>query len=413
MPRRRAAEDNTKIITAGERRGVARYQAPVAAGLAFAAFGVFGPLPVVLGLALQLGLDASTTTAWVCAVFITSGVSTIVAAAARREPYSIGFNIPAAILLASAGTRYGWDALLGAGLVTGIAITAGSLVGLGRASMRLLPLPLVMGMFAGSILRLATDAFAQVTGEDPLIALAAIAGYFGSRLAFRDRVPATAGALVLAVLATAAGGRMPSLAPLALTLPQVVMPRFDLGATITLVVPLLLLVVGTGNVQALGFLRTQGYRPPADRLTLIVGLTTVANAFTGATPAGMARVGAAIVGGPEAGVKEDRWLASMLSSVIFIGVGLLAVTVTALSFSLPRGLVTTVAGLAIVGSLLDALRVVFTSKLAYSAFFAFLVAFTPFAPLGLEAAFWSLLAGMGVALVFERDALRESLRTEN
>ena len=393
-------------------RSLARYQAPFFAGIAFGAFGVFGALPVALGVALALHLDEPTTTAWVWAIAFTSGLATIPLVLWKREPYSIGFNVPAVVLIGSAGAHYGWDALLGACFVTGLVIAATALLGIGRASLRFLPLPIVMGMFAGTIMRLATDAFAQVTGADPVIALAAIAGYFGTRLVTRDRVPPTAGALILAIVATIAIGKMPTDVPLAISGPQLAPLRFDVGVIVTLVVPLVLLVVGTGNVQALGFYRAQGYRPNADLLTFIIGGITIANAALGGTPSGMARVGAAIVGGPEAGAKEDRWLASVVSSAIFMIVGVLAVTVTALSFSLPRGLVTTVAGLAIVGALLDALRIVFTSKLAYSSFFAFLIAFTPFAPLGLESAFWSLVAGMALAYVFERAALRASLEPE-
>jgi benzoate membrane transport protein len=394
---------------AAVRSAIVRYQAAIAAGIAFAAFGIFGALPVLLGLALQLHLDQDTTTAWFFAVSLTSGVVGIGLALVYREPYAFGFNIPAAILIGAAGAHYGWPALLGACVASGAVIVLGSLVGLGRASMRFLPLPLVMGMFAGSILRLATDAFAQLTGADPLIAAAAIVGYFGTKLATRDRVPPTAGALLVAVAATAMLQRIPADVPLAITGPRIALPAFDPGAIVTLVVPIVLVVVGTGNVQALGFLRAQGFRPPTERLTLLVGALTIVNAALGGTPAGMARVGAAIVGGPDAGPKRDRWIASVISSLVFIVVAILAVPVAALSFSLPRGLVTTVAGLAIVGSLLDALRVVFTSSLSYSAFFAMLIAFTPFAPLGLEAAFWSLVGGMALALVFERDALRREL----
>jgi len=87
-----------------------------------------------------------------------------------------------------------------------------------------------------------------------------------------------------------------------------------------------------------------------------------------------------------------------------------AVPMSALAFSLPRSLVTTVAALAIVNALLDALRIAFTSKLPYSSFFALLIAFSPFAPLGLEAAFWALVCGIALALLFERDAFFATLR---
>ncbi|HEY7625130.1 MAG TPA: benzoate/H(+) symporter BenE family transporter [Candidatus Limnocylindria bacterium] len=384
------------------------YVPPIAAGLTFAAYGVFGALPVPLGLARTLGLDEPTTAAWFFSVSIVSGLGTLPLLLRYREPYSIGFNVAAAILLASAGARYGWPALLGASAVAGAVIAIAGLAGVGRLALRLLPLPLVMAMFAGSILRLATDAFAQL-GTEPLIGGAAVAGYFATRLLSRDRLPPTIGALALALAATALTGRWPAAVPVALTLPRYAGLDLDAGAIATLVVPVVLIVVGTSNVQAIGFMRAQGYRAPVDLLTFCVGLFTVVTALLGGTPSGMARVGAAIVSGPDAGRKELRWIASFVAAVIFVIVAFLAIPISALAFSLPRSLVTTVAALAIVNALLDALRIAFTSKLPYSSFFAFLIAFSPFAPLGLEAAFWALVAGMVLAVVFEREALRTTL----
>ncbi len=386
-----------------------RFQAPIAAGIAFAAFGIFGTLPVLLGLAVALGLDQAATTSWIFAVSMGAGLATIPLVLAYREPYSIGWNLPAAVLLGAAGVRYPWPTLLGASAVAGVAIVVGSFVGLGGASLRLLPFPLVMAMFAGSILRLLTDAFAQL-GTDPAIGGAAIGGYFATRLAFRDRVPAALGALVASLAATALLGKFPGDIPFVLSGPTFALPRFEIGAMTTLVVPLVLLVVGTGNVQAIGFLRGQGYRPPTERLTFTVGALTALNALFGASPSGMARVGAAIVGGPDPGPAERRWIASLIASVAFIAVAILAVPVASLALALPRALVTTVAGLAIANSLLEALRTVFTSDLLYSSFFALIIAFSPFAPLGLEAAFWSLVAGLVLAFLFERPALFAALR---
>lgn len=383
--------------------------APIAAGLTFGVYGVFGALPVPLGLARTLGLDEATTSAWFFSVSVISGLGTLPLILAFREPYSIGFNVPAAILLASAGARYGWPALLGASAVTGAVIAIGGLLGIGRAIIRYLPLPLVMAMFAGSILRLAADAFVQL-GSEPVIGGAAVVGYFATRLLFRDRFPPTIGALVLGLAATVVLQRFPADIPLALTLPVRADVTFDLGAIATLVLPSVLIVVGTSNVQAIGFMRAQGYRAPVDLLTFCVGLYTLVTAFIGGTPAGMARVGAAIVAGPDAGAREKRWVASLVAAVIFIVVAFLAVPIAALAFALPRTLVATVAALAIVNALLDALRIAFTSQLPYSSFFAFLVAFSPFAPLGLEAAFWALVVGIVLAALFERDAFVATLR---
>lgn len=65
-------------------RRLARYQAAIAAGIAFAAFGILGALPILRGLALHLGLDQQTTTAWFLAVSINSGIVAIPLALAYR-----------------------------------------------------------------------------------------------------------------------------------------------------------------------------------------------------------------------------------------------------------------------------------------------------------------------------------------
>lgn len=376
------------------------------------AFQLFYGLPVVVGLAVTLGLDQGTTTAWIFGAFITAALSTVPLAIAFREPYLVTSSGPAAVMLASAGAHYGWPAILGVCAVTGLLIIVGGIFGLGRLSMRLVPLPLVMGLFAGSVLRLATDAFAQLASADAFPPLAAIAGFFLTRLAFQERVPSTLGALALGFLATVLSGHAPSGLPLEITGPHLAVPELNLSAIITLSVPTLILVVGTGNVQALGFMRSQGYRPRADLVTVVVGAATFVGALLGTSPAGVARQGVAIVGGPEAGPREVRWAAAVFSTVLIGLIAFLSVPATALAFALPKGFVATVAGLAIVTSLLDALRIAFTSRLAYSSFFALVISFTPFAPLGLEAAFWGLVGGMVIAFLFERDALFQELRGE-
>lgn len=286
-------------------------------------------------------------------------------------------NVPAAIVLASAAATYGWPAVLGACALSGLVIAALALAGLGRASMRFIPLPLVMGLFAGSILRLATGVFEQLGGEEPLVAAAAVAGYFATRLLTRDRVPATLGAMVLGLAAVAAIGRLPTDVPLAVTLPRLAVPAFDLGAFAALVLPVILLVVGTGNVQALGFLRAQGYRPPADRLTLLVGLMTTVQTLFGGTPAGMARVGAALVGGHAAwatarSVEGPRppviAAAALLELLVFAG---LSATGIAVALLLRRRIRT--------GDLLRGLGIAQAPGLLY--FLGLLPPLTHFAPL--------------------------------
>ena len=57
--------------------------------------------------------------------------------------------------------------LVGANLVAGVAILALALLGAGERVMRLVPLPIVVGMFAGSVLEYVTGAVAATAEDAP------------------------------------------------------------------------------------------------------------------------------------------------------------------------------------------------------------------------------------------------------
>ena len=55
--------------------------------------------------------------------------------------------------------------------------------------------------------------------------------------------------------------------------------------------PMVVLAMGLGNVEGLGFLLAQGYRVPVTVVTLVAGINSVVNAVFGGHPAIVARTG--------------------------------------------------------------------------------------------------------------------------
>ena len=84
------------------------------------------------------------------------------------------------------------------------------------------------------------------------------------------------------------------------------------------------LSIGLGNVQGLGYLSEQGYRVPADKVTFVLGLNSIANAVFGGHTAQVSRNGIPIMASPEAGPIQGRYWASVLVSVgmLVIALGL-------------------------------------------------------------------------------------------
>ena len=88
--------------------------------------------------------------------------------------------------------------------------------------------------------------------------------------------------------------------------------HFSLSSFLAISLPLIVLSIGLGNVQGLGYLTEQGYKVPADRVTLVLGLNTIVNAIFGGHTAQVSRNGIPIMASPEAGPMHGRYWASLL-----------------------------------------------------------------------------------------------------
>jgi hypothetical protein len=178
-----------------------------------------------------------------------------------------------------------------------------------------------------------------------------------------------------------------------------------LSAFVAVSIPLIVLSMGLGNVQGLGFLVAQGYKVPVNATTVVLGLNTIANALFGGHTAIVSRNGMPIMAGPEAGPVKGRYWANIVSAGLSLLIALAAGPVASLMGILPKGYIVALAGLAIMPSLQNALERAFGEKLRFGALVAFVVAATPFSFFGVSSAFWALLAGLAASLVAEREEL--------
>jgi benzoate membrane transport protein len=205
--------------------------------------------------------------------------------------------------------------------------------------------------------------------------------------------------------------------PVDWTMPALAIPdmTFSYSAVIAVSLPMVVLAMGLGNVQGIGFLLAQGYRVPVNTVSTVVGVTSVVNAFLGGHPATVARTGVAILASPESGAVSGRYWAAVISAGLTIILAFAATPVASLLNVLPKPYIVAVAGLAIVSAFQDALEKSFTGKLRFGALVGFVVAATPFAILGITSAFWAIIAGLAASALAERKQLLEfwTLRTDN
>ncbi|MCC6793245.1 MAG: benzoate/H(+) symporter BenE family transporter [Thermomicrobiales bacterium] len=378
----------------------------VAAGMTTGLFYAFGAIPVHLDAMSSLRLDASSASSWFFITFMTSAISSLILSLVFRMPLPVGWTMPGLIFLASSADHFTHAEMTGAVIATGIATIALGFLGIGERLMRWLPLPIVMGMFAGNVLSYVTGIFRQLEVQ-PTVVGATILGYLAARAARRVWCPPIVGSVVAGIGVAAITGQVqPSSFQWSAPIIEPVLPRFDPGSMLSLSVPLLVMATGIGNVQGFGVLSAQGYRPPVRLLTVWMGVTTLVNAAFGGHVSAIQHSGAALLGGAEAGPRDQRYMASVSASILAILLGLCAATAGTVMGILPPGLVPAIAGLALLTSLVDALGKTTRGDLTTGASFAFVIAASGVTLLGIGAPFWALIGGLGVSLILEHASLR-------
>ena len=379
--------------------------AAVWAGLTAFVWYAFGGIPLQIAVGAQLALTSAQTSSWIFIVWSSGAVVSIALSLRLRQPIAITWTLPGLVYLGTLAERFSFAELVGANLIAGILILVLGVLGIGGALMRWLPLPLVMGMFAGSILPYVTQMVAA-TVRDVAIAGMTVAGYLIGRAISNPRVPPVGLAVMAGGLAVVWAGTPPA-AAFEWTLPALAVPdmAFSVPAIMAVSLPMVVFALALGNVQGLGFLRAQGYPVRANAVTTAVGVASILNALLGGHAATVARNGVAILASTEAGPVAGRYWAVVISSGLTLLLALAATPAASLLGVLPKSYVFAVAALAIVSALQDALEKSFGGDFRFGALVALIVAATPFALLGMTSAFWALIAGLLAAGIAERREL--------
>ena len=375
------------------------------AGITAFVWYAFGAVPLHIAVSGQLGLTTAQTSSWIFIVWFSGAIATIWLSLQFRQPIPITWTIPGLVYLGTLADRFSFAEIAAANLVAGALLVVLGLFGIGSVIMRWLPLPIVMGMFGGSILSYVVG-IVTATVEDLAVAGTAVGCYLAGRLMASPRVPPVGLAVVGGGIAVALTGTVGSQA-VEWTMPAFVVPdmSFSPAAIVAVSFPMVVLAMGLGNVQGIGFLLAQGYRVPVNTVSTAVGVATVANAFLGGHAAAIGRNGVAILASAEAGPLAGRYWGAVLSAALTIALALAATPVASLLNVLPKTYVFAVAGLAILTAFQDALEKSFGGKLRFGALVGFVVAATPFAILGITSAFWAIIAGVAASALAERQQL--------
>jgi benzoate membrane transport protein len=143
-------------------------------------------------------------------------------------------------------------------------------------------------------------------------------------------------------------------------------------------------------------LRNDGFKTSANPIVTITGLGSLLMAPFGSHAFNIAAITAAIATGPQA--HEDpsrRWIAGVAAGVCYILVGMFGVTLAAVFMAFPATFITTLAGLALLGTIGGSLAAALAdAKVREAALITFLAAAANITLLGIGGAFWGLVIGL-------------------
>jgi benzoate membrane transport protein len=249
-------------------------------------------------------------------------------------------------------------------------------------------------MLAGILLQFGIGAFGGMS-LDPVLVGLLITAYVGLKR-FTARY-AVVGILVLGLGFLLVLGRV-DLSGLSLQLaaPVFTRPEFSLNALLSVALPLFLITLTGQYMPGMLVLRNDGFKTSANPILTVTGLGSLLMAPFGSHAFNVAAITAAICTGKEA--SEDpskRWVAGVAAGVFYIFVGVFGVTLAAVFMAFPPAFITTLAGLALLGtigaSLANAMADVRSREAALITFLACAANITL---LGIGGAFWGLLIGL-------------------
>ncbi|GAA2183369.1 benzoate/H(+) symporter BenE family transporter [Micromonospora lupini] len=376
---------------------------PVLAGVVTALVGFASSFTVVLAGLRAVGASDAQAASGLLALCVACGLAAAWLGWRHRIPMSVAWSTPGAALLVATGPPAGgWPVAVGAFLVSGaLIVAAGLFPPLGRA-VAAIPKPVAGAMLAGVLLPLCT-APVRALVELPRVAGPVVVGWLLlHRFARRWAVP---GALLVAVVAIALTAPPTGLSGATLT-PSVTLttPAWNASALVGLALPLFLVTMAAQNVPGMAVLVGYGYRPPFGAALRATGLASLLAAPAGGHAVNLAAITAALAAGPDAHPDpERRWVASVTAGVGLALLGLGAGVATALVAVAPPILIEAVAGLALLGALATALAAAVTEPATReAAVVTFVVTASGVTLIGVGGAFWGLVAGCLMLLLFHR-----------
>jgi benzoate membrane transport protein len=320
-------------------------------------------------------------------------ITSLILAVRFRMPIMVAWSTPGSVLLATSGLAISFPQAIGAFVFAGLLMVLTAMIAPLARAIEKMPASIAAAMLAGVLLRYVMG----VPGAGltlPWLVMPLVLVFFVMRVLLPlYSVPAVVGlGLILTFLTGGVNHSIhPGLTPLTFDWPE-----WNVGALISIGVPLYLVTMASQNLPGFAVLRANGYAPPVAACLAVTGIGSILAAPFGSHAINMAAITASMVAGPDCHPDASkRWKMIFPYVVLYVIFGLAAGTFVSVLGALPKELVTAMAGLALFSPLLGGLSgMMKEARDTEAALLTFLVTASGNSIMGVGSAFWGLLAGL-------------------
>lgn len=366
----------------------------ITAGLVAVLVGFTSSVTIIFQAAMSAGASPAEISSWLLALGFGMGVTCIGLSFYYRIPILTAWSTPGAALLIVSLSKVSMPNAIGIFIFSAILIILSGITGFFEKVMVHIPRSLAAAMLAGILLHFGLDIFKEMQQQFFLVLLMVL-----SYVIARYAIPRFAILIVLLVgILIAELNGLLHLHNLALSIskPILTMPLFSPTLMLSVGLPLFIVTMTSQNMPGVALLRNAGYNPPVSSLITWTGVTNLLLAPFGGFAFNLAALSAAICLSEDADKNPDtRYKAAVYAGIFYLIAGIFGATVVSVFSILPPELVLTAAGLALLPTIGNCLKVAMEHESQLEpALLTFLVTASGVSIFGIGSAFWGLVAGV-------------------
>ena len=373
---------------------------------AFAGFvtfliGISVSAVLVIQAAQILGATTEQITSWFWALGIGIGLSGLILSWKFKYPVATSWSTAGLALIIATGSGYNLHEAIGAFLVCGLITALLGFFGFFEKVLAYIPQSLTSSMLAGVLLKFGIAIFANMQDHWQFI-LSLLAVYIVSKRVW-PRYCIVITVVIGIIICPFFMEFHPPVLHWTLAKPVWITPEFTWSAILGLALPLFVINMASQYLPGIAMIKSYGYRPHVNQLIGWTGATQTILAPFGCYTVNIAAISAAVSLDDQ--VHPDpakRYIAGISCGFFYILMGLFAATLTSLLMSFPSLFIMALAGIALFGTISHNIAIAFHEPNdREAALLTFLCSASGVQFFGIGSAFWGLIVGIVVSLIFK------------